>query len=53
MVTVAKCLKNELKRLNRLNDKLEKEMGIVNLEINKSIIENALAMSEIAKSIKI
>ena len=45
-------LKDELKRLNRRNDLLEKEANksqFVNLGIEEAIQKNTLAMCEIAK----
>jgi hypothetical protein len=44
-------LKDELQRLNRRNDLLEKELNnsICNLAIEEAIKENTLAMCEIAK----
>lgn len=45
-------LKDELKRLNRLNDKLEKDINKKEFSIkeNELIINNTLAMCEIAKA---
>lgn len=48
-------LKNELKRLSRRNDLLEKELNegqFSNLPVNELIKDNTLAMCEIAKVLK-
>lgn len=47
-------LLDELKRLNRRNDLLEKELnqGKVMLDIDEIIKNNALTMCEIAKALK-
>lgn len=48
-------LKDELKRLNRRNDLLEKETNkttIIRLDIDEQIKNNALTMCEIAKTLK-
>lgn len=46
-------LKDEMKRLNRRNDVLEKNINknqYINLSIEEEIQKNALAMCEIAKA---
>lgn len=46
-------LKDEMKRLNRRNDILEKEANkctFINIAIEEEIQKNALAMCEIAKA---
>lgn len=51
---IKSCLKNELKRLNRRNDLLEKEINkktYSDLTIDEVIKKNALAMCEIAKTL--
>lgn len=48
-------LKDELKRLNRRNDLLEKETNkttIIRLDTDEQIKNNALTMCEIAKTLK-
>lgn len=47
-------LKDELKRLNRMNDLLEKEINkgaVINKE-HEQIVDNVLAMCEIANSLR-
>lgn len=54
-MTIEEYLKDELKRLNRMNDLLEKELNqsnINNLAKEEQIKSNALAMCEIAKACK-
>ena len=51
-MSITDYLKDEIKRLNRRNDLLEKEANknqIVNLGIEELIQKNTLAMCEIAK----
>lgn len=52
---IEEIVQKEIKRLNRLNDKLEESTGdeegtSLNLGIYKQIQENALAINEIAKA---
>lgn len=45
-------LKDELKRLNRMNDKLEKEINTGKLNVEpEQIVSNVKAMCEIANSL--
>ena len=49
------CLKDEMKRLNRMNDLLEKKMikdESINICAQEAVLKNASAMCEIAKALK-
>lgn len=51
-MNITDYLKDEIKRLNRRNDVLEKELNksqSINLAIDEEIQKNTLAMCEIAK----
>lgn len=48
------CLLNEMKRLKRMNDNLEKKINTekaINNEPEQNIVSNVLAMCELAKII--
>ena len=54
-MNIKDILKDEMKRLNRRNDLLEKTLntGNSNIAIEETIKGNALAMCEIAKAYKL